>query len=46
MDLSTQDALAVLRAHAHSTDRSIDDIAHDLVDQIIPMSRLRFDGNA
>jgi hypothetical protein len=45
MELSTQDALAVLRARAYATDRSIDDTAREIVDQHVPLERLHLDSD-
>jgi hypothetical protein len=36
----TRDALSVLRAHAYSVNRSLDDLAADLVQGRVPLSDL------
>jgi hypothetical protein len=43
LGLASQDALALLRAHAYTTDRSVDDIAGDLVNRRIDTEELRLD---
>jgi hypothetical protein len=45
LGLTPPNALAVLRAHAYSTDRSVDDIAQDVVLRRMPTSELRVEGN-
>jgi hypothetical protein len=35
--VSTPDALALLRARAYATDRLVDDLAHDVITQRIPV---------
>jgi hypothetical protein len=39
--MSTLDALAVLRGHAYATNRTVDDIAHDIVHRRIAATDLR-----
>ena len=35
------DALALLRAHAYASDRLVDDLAHDIVTNRVPLDDLR-----
>jgi hypothetical protein len=41
LQLTAPDALALLRAHAYSTERLIDDLAHDIVTERFPLEQLR-----
>jgi hypothetical protein len=43
--LTPSNALAVLRAHAYATDRSVDDDPRDVVERRIPARELRLEGN-
>jgi hypothetical protein len=44
--LPLADALAILRAHAFSADRTLDDTAHDIVSGAMSPYRLTLDSNA
>lgn len=44
LHISTQDALAVLRGHAYAADRTIDDLAEDIVNREIPVADLELGG--
>jgi GAF domain-containing protein len=41
LQLTTPDALALLRAHAYATDSLVDDLAHAIVTRRIPLDHLR-----
>lgn len=41
LDLNSTDALAVLRGHAYAHDRTLDNLAHDLVERTLTADRLR-----
>jgi hypothetical protein len=45
LDVSTSDALALLRGHAYATGRTVDDVAHDLANHLISASELRVSSN-
>jgi hypothetical protein len=45
LDVTSTDALALLRAHAYATDRIVDDLASDIVSRRIPTQHLRLDRN-
>lgn len=45
LEVSTQDALALLRARAYAAGRTVDDIARDIVDRRMPVDALRVDTN-
>ena len=45
LDVPAPDALALLRGHAYATNRTIDDIAHDLADRRIAAQDLRVESN-
>lgn len=46
LDVSTYDALTLLRARAYATDRSVDDIAADLMHHRITTGQFRPDSDA
>jgi len=41
LEVSTPDALALLRGHAYATSRTVDDIARDIASRRIPAEDLR-----
>jgi AmiR/NasT family two-component response regulator len=41
LQLTTPDALALLRARAYATDCLVDDLAHDIITRKIPLDELR-----
>ena len=43
LDVSTSDALALLRAHAFATNRMVDEIAGDVIDRRLSVDALRVD---
>ena len=43
--LKPEDALAVLRAHAYSTGRTIDDVADDVANRQLPAGELQIDSD-
>jgi hypothetical protein len=45
LQLPAEDVLALLRAHAYVDDRTVDDLAADLVDRRLDPARLRGDGD-
>jgi hypothetical protein len=45
LDVSTPDALALLRGHAYATGRTVDDLAHDLTNHRISADELRVETN-
>lgn len=45
LDVTSADALALLRAHAYATNRVVDDLASDIVNRRIPTQHLRLDLN-
>ena len=45
LEVSTPDALALLRGHAYATNRTVDDIADDIANRRIRAAELRVDNN-
>ena len=45
LDVPAPDALALLRGHAYATNRTVDDIAHDLANRRIAAQDLRVESN-
>jgi len=45
LEVSTPDALALLRGHAYATSRTVDDIARDVANRRIPAQDLRVSSN-
>ena len=45
LDVSTPDALALLRGHAYATGRTVDDIARDVTNRRIAAQELRVGSN-
>jgi hypothetical protein len=46
LDVTTHDALTLMRARAYATDRSVDDVAADLVHHRMPTEEFRLDHDA
>jgi len=45
LEVSTADALALLRGHAYATSRTVDDVARDITNRRIPAEELRIGSN-